>query len=156
MTTPSDFLEGGKTRNPILLVIVIALIIAAVAWGTHPLNEPKSHKILTNEIENAESFYQEAKALSLSMPLLSDSLLVVTVDSIETTLIELNKIWICFVKTEEDFSQYSSTIQRLNQNLQSLQVTYLTHITIRGVQQFLEEGRKLFKREEKKTETYTL
>ena len=134
-----------KTRNNIISGVVIAVFIIAVAiysWNTCPYRTPKSHKPLVAKIENAELFREEAKALSLSIPLLSDSVIAVTSDSLYTTLIQLNRAWIIFVKSEDGFEEYTRDIANLNETLDELRVQYEVERTWRrlkrGVRKFQE------------------
>ena len=94
------------------------------------------------KIENAELFREEAKALSLSIPLLSDSVIAVTSDSLYTTLIQLNRAWIIFVKSEDGFEEYTRDIANLNETLDELRVQYEVERTWRrlkrGVRKFQE------------------
>ena len=113
-------------------------MIFGVGYHTHPLTKPNPQRVFENQIEDAKMYYEEAKALSLSMPLLNDSAVSSIGDSLMITLIDLNRSWVIFVKTQKDFKHYTNDIQTMNTNLESLRVKYefergMRHI-MRGLQ----------------------
>ena len=73
------------------------------------------------------------------MPLLSDSIVVVTSDSLLTTLIQLNREWIVIVKTEEGFEEYTHDIQKLNETLDRLRLKYEMEKGVRLIRRGMRE-----------------
>jgi len=116
----------------------IILIFFGIGYRVQPFAPMKAKVELEAKISDAEDYYEEAKALSLSMPLLNDSAVSSIGDSLMITLIDLNRSWVIFVKTQKDFKHYTNDIQTMNTNLESLRVKYefergMRHI-MRGLQ----------------------
>ena len=145
-----------KKRNNIICGVLITVFVATVAiysWWSLPWRTPKAHKPLVAKIENAELFREEAKALSLSIPLLSDSIVAVTSDSLYNTLIQLNRALVIFVKSEKGFEEYTRDIEMLNKSLDELRVKYEIERTWRRVKRGVRELEKFNRRMQPKSKS---
>ncbi len=136
--------EGGQDTNWVGYILLF-IIIGVVLWIFYPKFFPQeqAQHIFEKEYDNAESFYNEAKALSLSMPLLSDSVVFIVADSLFTTLIEFNRDWVMFVNKDKGYERYNSQVERLNNKLDKLRVEYEVAKAFRGIKNFLKEGERL-------------
>lgn len=111
-------------KYEISIIALIILVIFGVGYHIQPFQPAKAKIDLENRIDAAEDYYQEAKALALSMPLLNDSAVSLISDSLIITLVELNMSWVVFVRTQDGFESYTDDIQTLNTNLEALRVRY--------------------------------
>lgn len=134
--------EGGSATS-LWLYVLFVIVVVVVLWIFYPKFIPEERKALENKIESAESFYNEAKALSLSMPLLNDSVVYVVADSLLATIVDLNQTWVIYVRTQEGFENYTSEIEKLNNNIDRLRVEYEVAKVFRGIENFLKEGERL-------------
>jgi len=113
--------------NKLLKSILIAsgiVIIIVLAIVFYPFRISQTEKNFTKKIENIKSFRDEATAMSLSLPLLTDTIIKVYSDSLLITLIDLNKSWVIFIRTCEEYNEYTSTIKTLNESLELLRIQY--------------------------------
>ena len=137
--------EDRSGRNPVLVVILI-IIIAFVLGYHYPrvyqLFISEEREALENKMEAAESLYNKAKALSLSMPLLSDSIVFTVADNLLVTLLDLNYTWVIFVSTQDNFEHFTSEVEDLNNDLDKLRLEYEVVKIFRGMKNQLKENQK--------------
>ena len=137
--------EGVSGTSPFLYVL-FAIIVAIVSVYFYPQIKSaiigKERQALENKIENAESFYDEAKALSLSMPLLSDSVVFTVADSLMITIIDLNRTWVIFVSTQEGFETYTPEVENLNNDIDELRLEYEVAKVFRGIMNLHKESQR--------------
>jgi len=119
-----------SNKFSVVIIITVAFILGIT---THPFSKPANHKAFLNKIHSAEAYYDEVKALSLSMPLLPDSLVGVIADSLFVTLVKLNESWVIFVMTEDGFEKYMEDIELMNESLDYLRVKYVVENAMRNI-----------------------
>jgi len=134
-------------KYEISIIGFIILVIFGLGYRTHPFTKPQPQKVFESKIEAAEDYYQEAKALSLSMPLLNDSVVNLIADSLIVTLIELNRTWVIFVRTQNGFEEYTEDIETLNKNLENIRLRYEFE---RGMRILIRDLKKITPRIEKR------
>ena len=136
----------------VLFIIVVALVLRIF----FPQFYPQDQRNFEKEYEKAESFYDEAKALSLSMPLLSDSVVFIVADSLLVTLVDFNRDWVLFVSKDMGYENYSSRVETLNNNIDNVRLEYEIAKAFREIKNFLREGeiRKREWNESKKKKTF--
>jgi len=115
------------------IIAFIIFIMFGIGYRTQPFAPAKAKIELEEKIEAAEDYYEEAKALALSMPLLNDSAVGLIADSLMITLIDLNRTWVIFVKTQDEFKHYTEDIETLNTNLEMIRMRYEMEKGIRDV-----------------------
>lgn len=124
-----------------IVVIVIALFLGVI---THPFTKSQSQKELLTEIESAENYYNKARALALSMPLLPDTIVNIIADSLLVTLVTLNNEWVIFVLTEKGFEKYINGIEELNGSLAAVRMNYEHTKIIRSLTKSTNELEQLY------------
>jgi len=124
----------NKTLKTIIIVGIVATIII-IAFFTRPLRTTKPEKILENKIESIENFRDEAEAMSVSLPLLNDSIVKVYSDSILLILTDLNKTWIRYMQNQEEYAKYTPIIGELNKSLETLLIKYDIEKSLRAFRQ---------------------
>jgi len=130
----------SEKKNPILLYIIGGLIVGVLIWqGTFRLVHPKHQQELEAKIQETEIYYEKAKALSISMPLLSDSIIYSYADGLLMATVSLNKDWVRYVATQDDFKRYTEEIEELTRDLDVLRIEYEMIRTLRGIQRNLEQ-----------------
>jgi hypothetical protein len=132
--------EGGEDTNWLGYVLSV-IVIGVVLWIFYPKIFPQAQhqENFEKEYDKAESFYDEAKALSLSMPLLSDSIVFVVADSLLATLVEFNHDWMTFVSKDMGYEKYNSQVERLNNKIDKVRLEYEVAKAFRGIKNMLKE-----------------
>lgn len=120
----------NKIFRTSLIIFGIGVIIF-LSLITRPIKIPQTEKIFVEKIEHTKDFYLEAEAMSLSLPILSDTIIKVYADSLRITLIELNKNWVIFVQTTNNYDEYVTKIRTLNTNIELLRMKYELEKSIR-------------------------
>lgn len=140
-----------EKKNPILLYIIGGMIVGTLIWqGTFRLVHPKHQQALEAKIETCEDYYDRAKAFSISMPLLSDSVVFSHADGLYETIIDLNKSWVRYVATHDDYQRFTEEIQELTNELDALRVQYEFARTFRELRNTLPYPHQHEKKKEKK------
>jgi hypothetical protein len=139
-----------EKKNPILIYIISTLIVAVVCWHFYPQIKPlivsKERQKFEKKIESVENYYDEAVAMSLSMPLLNDSIVNSYADSLLDVLVYFNLDWIIFVRTERGFENYTDEIKKLNEKVDKLRVEFELEITMRELRREMREMEQYEKR----------
>ena len=142
-----------EKKNPILVYILSAIILGILIWqGTFRLVHPKYEQEFKTKIESVETYYDEAKAISLSMPLLGDTIVSMYADSLLSCLVRLNHEWVIYVKTHEGFEKYTEQIEELNQRVDKLRIEYEIVRGVRAINRNLKQQEEWKKRWEKQQE----
>lgn len=142
-----------EKKNPILVYILLAIILGILIWqGTFRLVNPKHEQEFEAKIQSVETYYNEAKAISLSMPLLGDSIVGVYADSLLSCLVHLNHDWVIYVKTHEGFENYTEEIEELNERVDRLRIEYELVRSVREINRSLRQMEDWKKRLEKQQE----
>jgi len=136
-------------KYEISIIAFIILVIFGVAYHTHPLTKVKEKIAFEDRIEAAENYYEEAKALSLSMPLLNDSTLILISDSLGIVLLELNMSWVIYVRTQKGFQEYTEEIRTLNTNIGGIRSMYMMARDLRVLTRDLRNITPRIKKKEK-------
>lgn len=136
----------------VVIIIIVAFILGIT---THPFSKPANHKIFLNKIHSAEAYYNEAKALSLSMPLLPDSLVGVIADSLLVTLVKLNESWVIFVISEDGFEKYTEDIEHINESLDYLRVKYVLENAMRNILKGIRDMKEEIKKWDDEAKKYS-
>ena len=142
--------------NQYELSIIGLIIIMFLAFGYYiqPNEKPTPQKIFENKIERAETYYDEAKAISLSMPLLNDTIIKTYGDSLFLMLITLNHDWVIYVKTQEDFEEYTEEIEKMNKKLDELRLKYHHELFMRDLDRTIKRGKELQRKWDKEIDKY--
>ena len=135
-----------------LAVIVIALFVGML---TQPFSKTQPHTELLNKMEAAETFADEARAISLSMPLLDYKIIGLYADSLLSTLVHLNHDWVIFVTTQEGFEKYTDDIAELNESIDRLRIEFYMEKTMRDLRHNILELDQWKKKIDKKIEKYS-
>jgi hypothetical protein len=85
-------------------------------------------------METVETFFSEVHALSLSMPLLDNEMIIIISDSLLVALVDLNHTWMNFVATNEDFNKYTIKMQVLNEKVEKIRIKYEVVKTFRELE----------------------
>ncbi len=139
------------------IFVIIFVIISTIFYSEiKPIFQSKEQQVFEREYKKAESFYDEAKALSLSMPLLSDSIVFVVADSLLATLVGLNHDWMIFVSKDRGYENYILRVETLNNKIDKVRLEYEIVKAFRGMKNMLkeEEIRKRRWIESKKKKTF--
>ena len=136
------------------IIGLIIIIFLALGYYTHPLTPPESQKKFEAKIETCEAYFNEAKAISLSMPLLNDTILAVYADSLFITLVTLNHDWVVYVKTQEGFEKYTEEIEGLNSKIDGLRLKYTHELVMRSLNRTILRNKELHKKWEDESEKY--
>ena len=132
-----------EKKNPILLYIISAIILGVLIFeGTFRFVHPKHEQEFEAKIQSVETYYDEAKAISLSMPLLGDSIIGVYADSLLSCLVHLNHDWVIYVKTHEGFGRYTEEIEELNERVDRLRIEYEFVRAIRKINRGMKQMEK--------------
>jgi hypothetical protein len=129
------------------IIVVLMFLIFGVGYNTHPLTKAQPQKVFEDRIEDAKMYYEEAKALSISMPLLNDSAVNVISDSLMVVLIELNHSWVIYVRTQEGFEKYTEEISTLNRDIGIIRTEYEV---AKGMRVLMKDLRRITPRLKKK------
>ena len=133
----------NEKKNPILLYIIFAIIVVVVCCHFYPdikaITQPKHQQIIENRIDDAETYYDKAKALSISMPLLSDSIIYNYADGLYKEIVDLNEFWVRYVATYKDFNKYTDEIEGLSNKMDSIRVQYELARAFREMRKQLQE-----------------
>jgi len=128
------------------IIGLIIIIFLSLGYYTQPHGKPTSQKIFEQKIERAETYYDEAKAISLSMPLLNDSIIAIYSDSLLQMLVTLNHDWVIFVKTNDGFEDYTEKIENLNTKLDELRVRYYQELFMRHLNRTIQRNKEMQKK----------
>ena len=139
MTHANVKFEGGQDTNWMGYIFFV-ILIGVVLWIFYPKIYPQDQQKFEKEYDKTESFYKEAKALSLSMPLLSDSVVFIVADSLLTTLVEFNHNWVIFVNKDSGYERYNSQVESLNNKIDAVRLEYEIAKAFREIKNFLREG----------------
>ena len=136
------------------IIGLIIIVMFSIGYNTHPFRKPTPQKKFEQKIVIAETYYEEAKAISLSMPLLNDTILAVYADSLFITLVTLNHDWVVYVKTQEGFEKYTTKIENLNGDLDGLRLKYTHELLMRSINRTILRNKEFQKKWKQESEKY--